>query len=586
MLVPVAFLVAYEAGVGRLPLGAGAASRRCRGGRADRARARAAAARTRRSRCPRPSSRQLLVPAAIALVLRLRRERRAGGGSRRVAAASLALALVHPTYALFLLVPLGRLRRRALRAGARTELAQRRRRARRARRSRRRPFAAWLRPIVRDTASVEPVAPPSAHAGSRTTRASSTSSRPDSFRLAPEVLGRTGAVAVAALVAVPLAALAVAPALGGVRARRLARRARATARAVALHALLGRGVALAGAAARRLRPVRVRLRRRAAVLARLRRAAGRRRSALAAGIALQLAYPGDFGYALDEGGPAVATWIARRRGARRRRSSSGSGALRAASSRDGRARRARFVLLRRLHGFAHWDLAPRGRRPAHRRASSSRSQARARGRGRLLATRDELPDRRGRAGLRRDSAARATSPTRRRTGRTSARDDAALRRTGDLAIPRATAPTGSLVDRDRCAPGSICRRCRASAGPLYRLLTAVSTIAAVKVLIVSFYFPPAGGGGVQRPLKLAQYLPALGIETHVLAPDDPQWVHRDDELQCRRRRGCTARATSASGGGKPAEELPARRGSSGATDAGAAPAAPPRRARTRTRPGR
>jgi N utilization substance protein A len=29
----------------------------------------------------------------------------------------------------------------------------------------------------------------------------------------------------------------------------------------------------------------------------------------------------------------------------------------------------------------------------------------------------------------------------------------------------------------------------------------------VKALIVSFYFPPAGGGGVQRPLKLAQYLP-------------------------------------------------------------------------------
>ena len=45
------------------------------------------------------------------------------------------------------------------------------------------------------------------------------------------------------------------------------------------------------------------------------------------------------------------------------------------------------------------------------------------------------------------------------------------------------------------------------------------------------YFPPAGGGGVQRSLKLAQYLPALGIETHVLAPDDPKWVHRDPELR-------------------------------------------------------
>jgi glycosyltransferase involved in cell wall biosynthesis len=53
----------------------------------------------------------------------------------------------------------------------------------------------------------------------------------------------------------------------------------------------------------------------------------------------------------------------------------------------------------------------------------------------------------------------------------------------------------------------------------------------VKVLLVTMYFPPAGGGGVQRPLKLAQYLPALGIETHVLAPDDPKWIHRDPDLR-------------------------------------------------------
>jgi glycosyltransferase involved in cell wall biosynthesis len=52
----------------------------------------------------------------------------------------------------------------------------------------------------------------------------------------------------------------------------------------------------------------------------------------------------------------------------------------------------------------------------------------------------------------------------------------------------------------------------------------------VKLLLVTMYFPPAGGGGVQRPLKFATHLPALGIETHVLAPDDPKWVHRDDDL--------------------------------------------------------
>ena len=53
----------------------------------------------------------------------------------------------------------------------------------------------------------------------------------------------------------------------------------------------------------------------------------------------------------------------------------------------------------------------------------------------------------------------------------------------------------------------------------------------MKVLLVTMYFPPAGGGGVQRPLKTATHLPALGIETHVLAPDDAQWLHRDDELR-------------------------------------------------------
>ena len=49
----------------------------------------------------------------------------------------------------------------------------------------------------------------------------------------------------------------------------------------------------------------------------------------------------------------------------------------------------------------------------------------------------------------------------------------------------------------------------------------------MKVLLVTFYFPPAGGGGVQRPLKFATHLPALGVETHVLAPDDPRWIHTD-----------------------------------------------------------
>ncbi len=48
---------------------------------------------------------------------------------------------------------------------------------------------------------------------------------------------------------------------------------------------------------------------------------------------------------------------------------------------------------------------------------------------------------------------------------------------------------------------------------------------------MTMYFPPAGGGGVQRPLKFATHLPAHGIETHVLAPDDAKWVHVDSDLQ-------------------------------------------------------
>ncbi len=77
---------------------------------------------------------------------------------------------------------------------------------------------------------------------------------------------------------------------------------------------------------------------------------------------------------------------------------------------------------------------------------------------------------------------------------------------------------------------------------------------------MTMYFPPAGGGGVQRSLKLAQYLPALGIETHVLAPDDPKWVHRDPELRAptqawiHRARYLGPRAR------KPAEELRAADG--------------------------
>ena len=105
---------------------------------------------------------------------------------------------------------------------------------------------------------------------------------------------------------------------------------------------------------------------------------------------------------------------------------------------------------------------------------------------------------------------------------------------------------------------------------------------AVKVLLVTLYFPPAGGGGVQRPLKFAQYLPALGIETHVLAPDDPKWIHRDAELRVPTQAWVHRARYLGPKGRKPAEELHGKRGLGRALDAGAARVAAAARARTRT----
>ncbi|HSC91321.1 MAG TPA: glycosyltransferase family 4 protein [Gaiellaceae bacterium] len=82
----------------------------------------------------------------------------------------------------------------------------------------------------------------------------------------------------------------------------------------------------------------------------------------------------------------------------------------------------------------------------------------------------------------------------------------------------------------------------------------------MKLLLVSLYFPPAGGAGVQRPLKFATHLPGLGIETHVLAPDDPKWVHADPELQPPTQAWVHRARYLGPKGRKPAEELHGRAG--------------------------
>jgi glycosyltransferase involved in cell wall biosynthesis len=53
----------------------------------------------------------------------------------------------------------------------------------------------------------------------------------------------------------------------------------------------------------------------------------------------------------------------------------------------------------------------------------------------------------------------------------------------------------------------------------------------MKLLLVTMYWPPAGGAGVQRPLKLAGELSRLGFDVHVLAPEGTKWAQRDDTLR-------------------------------------------------------
>ena len=51
-----------------------------------------------------------------------------------------------------------------------------------------------------------------------------------------------------------------------------------------------------------------------------------------------------------------------------------------------------------------------------------------------------------------------------------------------------------------------------------------------KVLIISYYWPPAGGPGVQRWLKFVKYLPDFGIEPHVYIPENPTYPLLDVNL--------------------------------------------------------
>ena len=51
-----------------------------------------------------------------------------------------------------------------------------------------------------------------------------------------------------------------------------------------------------------------------------------------------------------------------------------------------------------------------------------------------------------------------------------------------------------------------------------------------KVLIITYYWPPAGGPGVQRWLKFVKYLPEFDIEPIVYCPKNPTYPTADPSL--------------------------------------------------------
>ena len=261
---------------------------------------------------PATASRLLLVPALLALVFSFVSE----GGRRltlSIAAAAFALAVVHPTYALFVAVPLGGflVARLLLRHSQGDAEGRRIGAALAAVLVPSGLFFVWLLPAVSDTASYLPDAAEKARGLARYAGQLDVSG--DSFRLAPEAIARGGPAVVAALLVVPLAVLAArrrfaAFVLGGTLAILLVvlvpgvftrvADVSSLSQARRLALFLPLPFALAGAAY---------------LLGRFRLAGCA--AGLGAGVGLQLAYPGEFTYRLGQGGPGWTVWFAAAGGA-------------------------------------------------------------------------------------------------------------------------------------------------------------------------------------------------------------------------------------------------------------------------------
>jgi len=53
---------------------------------------------------------------------------------------------------------------------------------------------------------------------------------------------------------------------------------------------------------------------------------------------------------------------------------------------------------------------------------------------------------------------------------------------------------------------------------------------ATRALIITYYWPPAGGGGVQRWVKMTKYLREFGVEPVIYTPEDPDYPAIDKSL--------------------------------------------------------
>ena len=51
-----------------------------------------------------------------------------------------------------------------------------------------------------------------------------------------------------------------------------------------------------------------------------------------------------------------------------------------------------------------------------------------------------------------------------------------------------------------------------------------------RLLIITYYWPPTGGSGVQRWVKFCKYLPDFGWQPVVYTPENPEQLARDESL--------------------------------------------------------